>query len=195
MWTDRKREMGSNFLYVLAFADLKFCSGGLVHWTSRADARTTHCCPPGSEPPSWPWVQPAPCAAHSTPAPGSPRDRAHSLHKCQEATVPHQCRRPAPWQSSFPPTPCCYGMNRNSFTAAEPIPLKDRDSSQMTQDIVLRQTRSNFPMFSFKRRPFNKQSGFFQRLKSHGLNICMQLLQHQLFQLCLSSAAALSKHC
>lgn len=49
-------------------------------------------------------------------------------------------------------------------------------------------------MFSFKHRPFNKQPGFFQCLKSHGLNICMQLLQHQLFQLCLSNAAALNKY-
>lgn len=91
-------------------------------------------------------------------------------------------------------SPCCYGMDRNSFTAAEPIALKDRNSSQMTQDIVLRQTRSNFPMYSFKHHPFNKQPGLVQCLKSHGLNICMQLLQHQLFQLCLSSAAVLSKY-
>lgn len=141
---------------------------------------------------------PALCTAHSTlqaAAPGSPRDtvhRVHSLHQWQEAAVPDQCCRPAPWQSSF--LPCCYGMDRNSVTAAEPITLRDRNSSQMTQDIVLRQTRSNFPMSSFKHNPFNKQPGFFQCLKSHGLNICMQLLQHQLVQLCLSSAAALSKY-
>lgn len=45
-------------------------------------------------------------------APGSPRDRAHSLQKCHEATVPDQCCRPAQWQSSFLPVLLWHGQEQ-----------------------------------------------------------------------------------
>lgn len=151
--------------------------------------------------PSWPWiVRGCTSPVHSAQHPAgcsSRQPQGHSTQSTQPTPVSGgRCSRSV-LQTCYvakPLPPCCYGMDRNSVTAAEPIALRDRNSSQMTQDIVLRQTRSNFPMSSFKHNPFNKQPGFFQCLKSHGLNICMQLLQHQLVQLCLSSAAALSKY-
>lgn len=167
-----------------------FAVEGLSTQTNNTDVRSTQCCPAGSEPHAR-GGQPALGTMHralQAAAPGSPGDRVHSLQRGQESAAPDLL------SAKGASSPCCYGTDRNSFTAAEPITSKDRNSSQMTQDIVLRQSRSNFPMFSFKHHPFNKQPGFFQCLKSHGLNICMQLLQHQLFQLCLSNAAALNKH-
>lgn len=170
-------------LYALPFAEV------LPTQTSRADVRTTH---PARQAPS-PHAGcggSQPCARCTAPlraaAPGTQPTQVPGGH-CSTSVL-QSC------SVGSASSPHCYGMDRNSFTAAEPIALKDRNSYQMTQDIVLRQTRSNFPMFSFKCCPFNKQPGFSQCLKSHGLNICMQLLQHQLFQLCLSSAAALSKY-
>lgn len=137
-----------------------------------------------------------PCALHSTP--GGCSSRQPQGQSAQPTEVSGgRCSRSALQTCSVAKvafSPCCYGMDSNSFTAAEPTALKDRSSFQMTQDIVLRQTRNNLPMSSFEHHPFNKQPGFFQCLKSHGLNIYMQLLQYQLFQLCLLSAAALSKY-
>lgn len=70
-----------------------------------------------------------PCALHSTPAaPGSPRDRVHSLHKCHKATFPDQCCRPALWQSSFLPVLLWHGQEQlhccraNRFKRQEQFP-------------------------------------------------------------------------
>lgn len=117
---------------------------GLPTQTSRADVRTTHPARQAHAPMPV-RVQPAPCMAHSTPAGCSSRQpQGHSTQPTQmsgghcSTSVLQSCSV----ASASSPR---YGMDRNSFTAAEPIALKVRNSSQMTQDIVLRQTRSNFP--------------------------------------------------
>lgn len=184
IWTDSKWEMGSHFT---PFLLLRFCP------LKQAEQMWG----PHTQPARL-WA-PMPAVGAASPVHGAQHPCGLQLqgHSTQPTQVPGGHCSTSVLQScsvGSASSPHCYGLDRNSFIAAEPIALKDRNSYQMTQDIVLRQTRSNFPMFSFKCCPFNKQSGFFQCLKSHGLNICMQLLQHQLFQLCLSSAAALSKY-